>query len=345
MSNNPRSRQYCIDVVQALDKHGESETCNLFGFKPVTLHRILNDAKRHYGVDPNNINMDYTVLTDVPPELQPVEELIAERSRKYLIKHAHKTHDTINIKLNDNMPIGIAHFGDPHIDDDGTDIVKLFRDVEVVRTTPGLYAGNVGDLQNNWIGRLARLYGEQSTSAKEAWQLTVHFVEQLNWLYLISGNHDCWSGDGDPLNWILGEGKYSKHGSRINLMFPNGKNTIVNARHKWRGHSQWNTAHAIAKASQMGWDDHILVGGHTHVSGYQVVMNPATRRISHCLQVASYKVHDNYAEQLGLNDKNIFNCPVTIINPQAKNEQSLVHVVFDVEEGAEYLAWLRSKYD
>ena len=33
----------------------------------------------------------------------------------------------------------------------------------------------------------------------------------------------------------------------------------------------WNTAHGVSKASQMGWKDHILTCGHTHVSGYQVI--------------------------------------------------------------------------
>ncbi len=280
---------------------------------------------------------------EIPAELQPVEDLIAERIRKYEIKSAHKSIDCVDVKINLDGPIGVAHFGDPHVDDDGTDLSHLFHCVDIIKNTPGMLAGNVGDVQNNWIGRLQRLYGEQSTSAQESWQITSHFVKMVPWLYLIAGNHDCWSGAGDPLEWICGQGQYTKHGSRMQLKFPNKRTVTINARHQWSGNSQWNTAHAIAKAAQMGWDDHVLVGGHTHVSGYQVIRNPKSSRISHCLQVASFKIHDRYAEEKGLQDKNIFNCPVTIIDPDASSEKNLVHVIFDPEEAADYLTWKRQK--
>ena len=54
---------------------------------------------------------------------------------------------------------------------------------------------------------------------------------------------------------------------------------------------------------------------------------------------------DSYAEKLGLEDKNIFTCPVTIINPFAKKEIELVHTCFDPEMGADYLTYLRRKYE
>lgn len=151
------------------------------------------------------------------------------------------------------------------------------------------------------------------------------------------------TGAGDPIEWMIGRQTYNRHGTRLKLKFPNGREVMVNARHQWRGNSQWNTAHGISKASQMGWDDDIMVGGHTHVSGYQVIKNAKSGVISHCLQVASYKVHDEYAERLGLSDKSIFNCPVTIIDPYATDPVNVVHTCFDPYEGADYLKWKRSK--
>ena len=68
----------------------------------------------------------------------------------------------------------------------------------------------------------------------------------------------------------------------------------------------WNTAHGLSKAIQMGWRDHVLTAGHTHVSGYQVLKDPATGLVSHALRIASYKEIDRYAEQKGLPDQNIF---------------------------------------
>ena len=106
----------------------------------------------------------------------------------------------------------------------------------------------------------------------------------------------------------------------------------------------WNTAHGVAKAAQMGWKDHILTCGHIHVSGYQVLKDPASGLISHALQVASFKILDGYADKLGLDDKNIFNAPVTIIDPQYEDDDNrLITTIFNAYEGAEYLKWKRSK--
>ncbi len=217
---------------------------------------------------------------------------------------------------------------------------------DIINNTEGMFAGNLGDIQNNWVGRLSALYGQQSTSAKESWKLTEYFVNKLNWLYLVAGNHDVWSGDGDPLEFIMRDhkGLYERWGARMNLIFPNGKEITINARHTWKGNSMWNTAHGVAKAAQMGWKDHILTCGHTHVSGYQVIKDPASGLISHALQVASFKIMDNYADKLGLDDKNIFNCPVTIIDPRYEDDDNrLITTIFNPEVASEYLKYLRGK--
>ena len=278
----------------------------------------------------------------------PIEEIIEHRKKQYTQKlKAKKSKNLINIKINQKGPIGILHFGDPHVDDDGTDIAEIYMLCNLVNKTDGLFGGNLGDIQNNWIGRLQALYGQQSTSAKESWRLTEHFVNQVEWLYLVAGNHDVWSGDGDPLEFIMREhsGIYEQWGARLNLIFPNGKEVRINARHMFKGNSMWNTAHGVAKAAQMGWKDHILTCGHTHVSGYQVLKDAASGLISHALQVASFKIMDSYAEKLGLDDKNIFNAPVTIIDPKYDDDDNrLITTIFNPYEGAEYLKYKREQW-
>ena len=280
------------------------------------------------------------------PDYMPIDELIEHRKKKYSIKVKGKeSKKLINIDIKVNGPIGICHFGDPHIDDDGTNIAEVYALCDLINKTEGMFAGNLGDVQNNWIGRLSFLHGQQSVTAKESWRLTEHFVNSVNWLYLIAGNHDVWSGDGDPLDFIMRDhkGVYEKWGARLNLRFPNGREIRANCRHTFKGNSMWNTAHGIAKAAQMGWKDHILTCGHTHVSGYQVLKDPASGLISHALQVASFKIIDNYADKLGLDDKNIFNAPVTIIDPRYDDDDNrLITTIFNPYEAAEYLTWKRS---
>ena len=283
---------------------------------------------------------------EIEPEYAPINELIEIRKKQYAQKTAYKQKiKLINIEIKMDGPIGIAHFGDPHIDDDGTDIAQIYQICDLINNTEGLYGGNLGDLQNNWIGRLSFLYGQQSTSAKESWRLTEHFVNQVEWLYLIAGNHDWWSGDGDPLEFIMREhsGVYEQWGARMNLVFPNGREIRINARHFFKGFSMWNTAHGVARAVQTGWRDHILTCGHIHVSGYQVLKDPASGLISHALQVASFKKWDSFAEKKGLDDRNIFNCPITIIDPAYDDDDNrLITTIFNPEEGAEYLKYKRS---
>ena len=277
-----------------------------------------------------------------------IDDIIEYRKKRYVKKYeAFKQRELIDIQINKNGPIGICHFGDPHVDDDGTDLAEIYALCDLIRETDGLFAGNLGDVQNNWVGRLTYLHGQQSTTAKESWLISEHFLNSVDWLYLIAGNHDVWSGDGYPLEFIMRDKKslYKQHGARMNLKFPNGKFVRLNCRHMFKGHSMWNTAHAISRAVQTGWRDHILTAGHTHVSGYQVLKDPGSGLISHAIQVASFKNMDEYANKLGLDDKNIFNAPVTIIDPRYEdNDNRLITTFFNPYEAADYLTFKRKRY-
>ena len=94
----------------------------------------------------------------------------------------------------------------------------------------------------------------------------------------------------------------------------------------------------------MGWKDHILVCGHKHGTGYGIIKDPASEMISHCIRVATYKIHDEHARAEGFPDHNISPCAITIIDPEADMERKLVSVWLDPHEGAEYLTWRRKKW-
>ena len=286
-------------------------------------------------------------LPDLPSSGPTAEELLERRAQDFNRKaRAAEARRLIPIKITIDGPVGIALFGDPHVDDDGTDIVKLQRDVALINRTPGLFAANVGDYRNNWIGRLARLWSEQSTSARDSRTLAEWLLRACPWLFLVGGNHDAWSGADDPIEWIAAQvhALHEPFQCRIDLQFNNGRSVRLNARHDFRGRSEWNTAHGPSKAAQRGWRDHVLACGHTHVSGYAVLKDPASGLISHALRVASYKVFDRHAVASGFPDENIFNCPVIIIQPQyADSDPRLVTTIFDTETAADFLTWLRAK--
>ena len=286
-------------------------------------------------------------FTPIPDNDIPIEQLIEHRKRQFTHKQAHEeASKLIPIRIKLLGAIGILHFGDPHVDDDGTDLEALERHTALVNKTPGMFAVNVGDTTNNWVGRLARLYADQSTSAAQAWRLAEWFVKRCDWLYMIGGNHDLWSGSGDPLRWIAKQQNtlYRASEARIALQFPNGQSVRVNARHDHAGSSIWNPAHGPMKAAIMGTRDHIYVAGHKHESAYSVLKDPASGIAMHALKVASYKVYDRYARDRGFRDNTLSPCAVTIINPALNdNHPDLVKVFWEPEEGARYLTYLRKK--
>ena len=311
------------------------------GVKPQSMHSHLLACQRAAG---DGVSFETSPLQE--PTL-PTPEIIAQRKRKYEHRHAAESSRLlVPVKVKLPGPIGIVHFGDPHVDDDGTDIALIEKHINLVNKTPGMFGANVGDLQNNWVGRLSFLWAQQSTSAAEAWALTEWLVKAVPWLYLVRGNHDMWSGEGDPVTWMM-RGTPSitdAWGVRLALNFPNGKTVRVNARHDFTGRSMWNTAHGPAKAVQMGWRDHILTCGHIHTAGYQVLKDPATGLISHAIRVGSYKTHDRFAHERGLPNQNIFPACVTIIDPRYEDDDPrLVTTLFDVERGAEFLTYLRKQ--
>lgn len=286
-------------------------------------------------------------VPDLPDDDIDVEELVEHRIRQFRQKMtAHEARKCVPVTVKLQGPVGILWFGDPHLDDDGTDIAAIQEHTDLVNRTEGLFAANVGDTTNNWTGRLAKLYAQQGTTAKQAWMLAEWFIRRCPWLVIIGGNHDLWSGAGDPLVWIA-RGQTFLHEpseARFSLNFPNGRSFIVNSRHDFSGHSQWNPAHGAMKSAQLGPRDHLHVAGHKHISGYGITKDPGSGRVSHSLLIGSYKLLDRYAKERGFRDQSLGPCAVTVIDPSLEETNAdMCKVFWDAHEGAEYLAWRRKR--
>jgi biotin operon repressor len=310
------------------------------------------DLKRGFRYAGNGKYQPLEVLQvpDLPDQEIDLPSLLEHRKAEFRQRQTYEDAvRLIPVKVRMDGPIGILHMGDPHVDDNGTDIVALERHGELVRKTPGLFAATVGDMTNNWVGRLARLYADQSTTAKQAWTLAEWLVKSMDghWLYLVGGNHDAWSGAGDPLIWITRQAGalYKASECRMELQFPNGKTCRVNARHDFAGGSMWNPAHAPMKALTMGVRDHVAICGHKHESAMGVLKCPATGIVMHAIRVASYKVFDRFAMEKGFRDQNISPCAVTVIDPNLPEQHpDFVKVWWDPAPAVEWLNWKRRKF-
>lgn len=284
----------------------------------------------------------------MPPEDDiDVEEIVAAKKKHFSkIAAAREAQKLIRVTVKIEGPVGILHFGDPHLDDDGCDIAAIERHSDLTRKVEGLWGANVGDTTNNWVGRLARLYSQQNSSRLRAIKLAEWFIKRTKMLYMIGGNHDAWSGDDDPITWISKEAKtlYQPSQVRLQLLFPEGDPITINARHDFRGHSQFNPAHGPMKALIHGIRDDLAVAGHRHESAYSVLKDPESGRISHALKVASYKIYDRYALDSGFKDQTLSPCALTVIRPKLPmTHPDRLKVFWDPEEGADYLTYRRRK--
>lgn len=343
MANPSLTRSQMQEAVDTRDKLGSIKgAAERLGLPYRTMQQRLRRA-REEDITPTGMEIE-----PLPAEDAPLHQIIERRRAEYDRRRANRLASKLQrVKVKTRGPIAVCHLGDPHLDDPGCDIADVERHIEVINRTEGMFGASIGDYQNNWVGRLAHLYGAQETSRKQAWKLVEWFVGSVPWLYLIGGNHDYWAGDGDPIIWMQKQSQcneYRAHGARLALDLPGGREVRINARHDFRGHSQWNKAHGPSKAVQMGMRDHIAIAGHLHISAYQPVKCPMSGLISHCIRVASFKRYDSFGEQIGAVDHHFSPSVTTVIQPaRTDDDPDMIHVFYDVAEAAKYLAWLRSK--
>jgi hypothetical protein len=351
MATRPLSAEVMQEAVAAVRKHGTiAEAARKLG-KPRTTIQSRYETAQVLGA----AKAEEFTAEPPPARCRPLDEILEARRKEYRREEAYaRAVRGVPVKIRKPGPIGILHFGDPHVDDPGCDIGLIERRIELVNRTDALYAGCIGDYTNNWVGKLVRLHAKQQTTKDEAAVLAEWFVKSVPWLYLVAGNHDAWNEGNFLLAKLAGENGdrlFVPNGVRLLLGFPNGREIRINARHVHKGQSQWNAAHGVGKAAQLRYHDHIVIGGHIHTTGDATIAKndapdpnePEGRLISHCIQLASYKRWDDYADEQGFRDQFISPDCLTVIDPAATRATQVVTRFWDADEGADYLKWKRSK--
>lgn len=284
----------------------------------------------------------------LPSRTRSLEEIKAARREEGARSiEADYARDLIEIPVHIDGPIAILAVGDPHLDDPGSDYALLERHLDIARRNPAVFAVNIGDVTNNWIGRLERLYADQTTTAKEAWMLAEDFVTSVDWLAHVAGNHDLWSGSRDPLGWLtaaMGQ-LYEPDGVRLALRHPCGTQTRIHARHAFPGNSMWNKAHGMTKEVMMGFRDHLLFQGHLHSGAESVIVGP-DGLVSTLVMLSGYKVADKYRHTLGYKRSPIHPSAFIIIDPREQDtSRARCYVAPTPEIGERLLNLLRSEYE
>jgi hypothetical protein len=241
-------------------------------------------------------------------------------------------------------PYAICWFGDPHLDDPYCDLVGFERDARICAETEGLYGANGGDSINNWVGRLERLYGEQSATVSEGWELVEWALKHLgvNWLLWILGNHDTWNYgkrifDGMNTERIL----MRDWDAKLQLASPCGGITRVWARHDFKGHSMYNELHGLKRAAMIDEHADIYAAFHRHTFGTGQGEFAGGRRYT-LVRAKGYKESDDYALKGQFAEQRSGQSVVTVITPR-NGAAPAVSVFEDVQEGADFLTYKRRK--
>jgi hypothetical protein len=280
-------------------------------------------------------------VVSAPETEESIEELIARKKTHMQRAMAHEEWaQLIPVQVKTEGPIGLFLVGDPHIDDDYCDIAQLEHDLSTVGRTPGFFAGHVGDITNNWVGRLKALYASQSTRFSDGLRLAEWMFSLCPNLFVVNGNHDCWEKGTDLLRFIVKAGAHQSHGVRMALRWPNGKELRVHCRHDFPGKSQFSDTHGMKREILFGHRDHILVAGHTHVDEGRI--EPSVEGDAHWFfRVSGYKVIDDFAKEKGFRPKRLAPGVALVLDPSQSKPAERIKPFWCVDRAAWYLNKLR----
>jgi len=336
--------QQAVDLWFEHDENANAAAADL-GMARTTFRDRLRRAQESGFTPTKTSKLEFPIF---PDDDIPVRDIIDHMCKRFEKRKAsYDAHTWFPVKVKDKKPIGVLWFGDPHVDDGGCHWPTLLRHIEICKETDGLYGANIGDTTNNWIGRLEKKYADQDASKKTAYKLAKWFMleSDIDWLVTVLGNHDSWGDGATILSQIVGS-KMVCHDweARFRLVFPNDRECRVYAAHDFKGNSIWNDMHGPLRASMLGEEADLFICGHKHTWGTMQCEN--ANRNSYfptLIRLRGYKFLDEYARRNGFPEQQEGCAVLTVIDPNAEMGSGFVHPFTDIEQGAEFLAWLRSK--
>jgi hypothetical protein len=273
---------------------------------------------------------------------EPVEDLLARRVEQHRRKReAHDAKKWMRFTVKQPGPFGLAFVGDPHIDDDGTNLERLLADLDLIENTPSLYGVGMGDWINAWVGKLQRLYAHQGTTESDAWRMMQWVVERPLWLLLILGNHDLWHDIANPVRWMETSAPVENWQADFEVADASGQASWrISAAHDFPGRSLYNKAHGpLRRALLTGAAADLYIAGDKHCWSLMQDEEEHSHRQFWVARVRGYKELDSYGTQLGFGSQKHGHSMVAVCDPA---DRSML-CFSNIEQGAQYLTLLRQE--
>jgi hypothetical protein len=286
----------------------------------------------------------------IPDGDVPVEELIEKLTANFKRRAQHVAAKAwARFTLHEDGPYVLAVVGDPHLDDPGTDWGLLRRHHALLRREH-VHGVCLGDVVNNWAGRLQRLYAEQEVTRTQGWKLAQWFFATVPWLVIVKGNHDLWSsshGTGDPLDWMSrGAAMLEDWQAKFEVATPSGHATRIWAAHDFKGTSIYNPLHGPMRAAKFsGGEADVYVAGHQH---HWELFNGEdankSRRPFWLARARGYKFLDAYADQHQFGSQK-HGATIGIVVDPTREGPAALHCYADLEEAVEVMEWRRARME
>lgn len=332
------------DVIMARDLYArfnnKSEVAREMGLNRSKVGRLLGVSDNS---PPASAQADLPTFAD---EDIPAEDILDHMGKRFDQRIDHeKSIEWFKIRLPTDEPIGLCAVGDPHLGANSCNIPLLRSDIEIMASTPGVYAMNMGDTADNW-GRLIHLYAENDVSRQTERRLARWFLQDAGvpWLLWVLGNHDTMHGEFSTYLKTINASTIPmvEWRARFKLAFPCGQEIKVDAAHNHKGTSIYNKLHGQIRAALWGQDADIYVAGHHHDCAIMQVELDDGRWVN-IARARGYKWLDDWATKGGFRN-NLYGATVMfVIDPKEEDPSARVHTYANLRKGAEFLTYLRSR--
>lgn len=284
----------------------------------------------------------------IPNSDLPVDTLIEHLTARFRKEKEHKdARQWRRVRINKPGPFAVAFIGDPHVDNHGCNWPLLRRDVEIIKSTPHLYAANAGDTIDNWTGRLAKLKGKNAVTDSDAWRLAKWLIDELadEWIMFVLGNHDTWGEGGAIFRAINNVIECDDWEAKVILEAANGAEFPIWLAHSFKGTSIYNPVHGAMRKAKFSGAACLYVQGHHHEWAIHTEEDAEKGLVYTAAKARGYKFNDEYATVNGFEEQQEGATVVAVFDPDAESACAAVQCFPDLPTAADYLNYKRAKYD
>lgn len=235
-------------------------------------------------------------------------EAVVERQRELHARRRQKERSKQSQTVRfDYGPIALAFQGDEHYGNSGCDIDHALEDAKIIAETPGMYAIKMGDIIDNFIiAYLQSQNAKPSLSVREQWECAKYQLDLMSGsvIGVVGGNHTAWSRaltHLDPVRDITPDNVlYDPNELQFRVKVGRAAKDVF-IRHKFsKGHSQWNSTHALEKAASFTHPGHdIYAAAHQHSGLHLKLFANRGGGYSAAIQTDTYKRYDDYGDEQG----------------------------------------------